>query len=85
MTAYQFAVPKSFPLGSPPETEEVRQVTTYLDALGRPVQARERLGPKCSGSALWWSGTHTEKGPFPMAVFRLEECPYCGFSKGPAR
>lgn len=44
VTAYQFAVPKSFPLGSPPETEDVRQVATYLDGLGRTVQARERLG-----------------------------------------
>lgn len=39
--------------------------------------------PRCRGSALWWSATHTERGPFPLAVFRLEACPYCGYDASP--
>jgi len=44
VTAYQFAAARSFQLPAPPQTEDARQVVTYLDGLGRTIQTRERLG-----------------------------------------
>jgi len=44
VTAFQLAVAKSFQIGAPPQTEDARQVTTFLDGLGRAIQSRERLG-----------------------------------------
>ncbi len=44
VTTYQFAVAKGFSLGAPPATGDARQVTTFLDGLGRAIQTRERLG-----------------------------------------
>lgn len=44
VTAYSFAVPKTFTMGAIPQTSDVVQSSVYFDALGREVQRRERLG-----------------------------------------
>lgn len=52
VTTYRMAAPRDFQVGAPPEDEDVRQVTSYLDGRGRTIQVRERLGSGVGASPV---------------------------------
>jgi len=50
-TAWTFAAPTDFTLGSAPDTDTAMMRITYYDGLGRPLQTRRRLGGASDAAA----------------------------------
>jgi RHS repeat-associated protein len=49
VTSYSFATPQTYTDGFVPQTSDVKQSTSFYDALGRVIQVRERMGGTGAG------------------------------------